>query len=80
MQDDDTYLGAENAFNLFTVRRNADTATEEERARLDVVGEYHLGKDCLGPTDIFLLLSPDGESFGWGLQETLSTDSVMGLW
>jgi DNA damage-binding protein 1 len=42
-QDDDTYLGAENAYNLFAVRRNAETATDEERARLEVVGEYHLG-------------------------------------
>lgn len=41
--DDDTYLGAENAYNLFAVRRNAETATDEERARLEVVGEYHLG-------------------------------------
>jgi len=42
-QDDETYLGGENGFNLFVVRRNAETATDEERARLDVVGEYHLG-------------------------------------
>jgi DNA damage-binding protein 1 len=42
--DDDTYLGAENSFNLFTVRKNADAATDEERSRLEVVGEYHLGE------------------------------------
>jgi hypothetical protein len=40
--DDDTYLGAENSFNLFTVRKNNDAATDEERGRLEVVGEYHL--------------------------------------
>jgi len=39
--DDDTYIGAENSYNLFTVHRNADS--EEERGRLEVVGEYHLG-------------------------------------
>lgn len=42
--DDDTFLGAENSFNLFTVRKNSDAATDEERARLEVVGEYHLGE------------------------------------
>lgn len=42
--DDDTYLGAENSFNLFTVKRNSDCATDEDRQRLEVVGQYHLGE------------------------------------
>ncbi|KAD7117821.1 hypothetical protein E3N88_05089 [Mikania micrantha] len=42
--DDDVYLGAENNFNLFTVRKNSEGATDEERGRLEVVGEYHLGE------------------------------------
>jgi DNA damage-binding protein 1 len=42
--DDDVYLGAENNFNLFTVRKNSDAATDEERGRLEVVGEFHLGE------------------------------------
>ncbi|KAF5204922.1 Dna damage-binding protein, partial [Thalictrum thalictroides] len=42
--DDDVYLGAENSFNLFTVRKNSEGATDEERGRLEVVGEYHLGE------------------------------------
>lgn len=42
--DDDTYLGAENSFNLFTVRRNSDCATEEYRQKLEVVGQFHLGE------------------------------------
>ena len=29
MIDDDTFLGAENYYNLFTVRKNSDAATEE---------------------------------------------------
>jgi len=41
--DDDTFLGAENSFNLFTVRKNSDAGTDEERQKLEVVGEYHLG-------------------------------------
>ncbi|GLT67385.1 hypothetical protein SLA2020_396990 [Shorea laevis] len=42
--DDDIYLGAENNFNVFTVRKNSEGATDEERGRLEVVGEYHLGE------------------------------------
>lgn len=42
--DDDIYLGAENNYNLFTVRKNSDGATDEERSRLEVAGEYHLGE------------------------------------
>ncbi|XP_057415588.1 DNA damage-binding protein 1a [Lotus japonicus] len=42
--DDDVYLGTENSFNLFTVRKNSEGATDEERGRLEVIGEYHLGE------------------------------------
>ena len=42
--DDDTYLGAENNFNLFTLRKQSDAATDEERSRLEIVGEYHVGE------------------------------------
>ncbi|KAF6166099.1 hypothetical protein GIB67_023809 [Kingdonia uniflora] len=42
--DDDIYLGGENNFNLFTVRKNSEGTTDEERGRLEVVGEYHLGE------------------------------------
>ncbi|XP_076949712.1 DNA damage-binding protein 1-like [Bidens hawaiensis] len=37
--NDDIYLGAE-----ITVRKNSEGATDEERGRLEVVGEYHLGE------------------------------------
>ena len=42
--DDDTYLGSENSLNLFVAHKNADAATDEERQRLEVVGEYHVGE------------------------------------
>jgi len=42
--DDDTFIGAENSFNLFTVKKNSDAATDEERGRLEIIGEYHLGE------------------------------------
>ncbi len=34
--DDDTYLGAEISYNLFTVRKNSDAAADEDRNRLEV--------------------------------------------
>ena len=34
--DDDTFLGAENSYNLFTVRKNSDAASDEDRRRLQV--------------------------------------------
>ena len=34
--DDDTYLGAENSYNLFTLRKNSDAASDEDRNRLEV--------------------------------------------
>lgn len=42
--DDDTYIGAENSFNLYTLRKNSDAQSEEERNKLETVGEYHLGE------------------------------------
>lgn len=42
--DDDTYIGSETDFNLFTVQRNSGAASDEERGRLETVGEYHLGE------------------------------------
>ena len=41
--DDDTFLGAENWYNLFTMARDADAPTEEERGRLRGVGQFHVG-------------------------------------
>ena len=35
--DDDTYLGAEVNYNLFTVRKNSDAAADEDRNRLEVL-------------------------------------------
>lgn len=39
----DAYLGADDCGNLFTVCRHNDAATEEERGKLLLHGEYHLG-------------------------------------
>ncbi|CAB9504646.1 damage-binding protein 1 [Seminavis robusta] len=44
MLNDDVYLGAENWNNLFVLRRNTKSQSEEIRCRLDTIGEFHLGE------------------------------------
>eukprot|EP00479_Gromia_sphaerica_P002187 TRINITY_DN12625_c0_g1_i1.p1 TRINITY_DN12625_c0_g1~~TRINITY_DN12625_c0_g1_i1.p1 ORF type:complete len:215 (-),score=39.08 TRINITY_DN12625_c0_g1_i1:24-668(-) len=44
MFDDEVFIGGENSFNLFTVRKNTNAVSEEERSRLNVIGQYHLGE------------------------------------
>jgi DNA damage-binding protein 1 len=48
----DLYIGAENELNIFCLAQNSGAATEEERARLESVAEFHLGdfvnKFCVG--------------------------------
>lgn len=41
--DDDTFLGAENSFNLFTCQKDAAASSDEERTHLNQVGRFHLG-------------------------------------
>ena len=40
--DNDIYLGAEASNNIYTLRKN-DDGSEEERCRLQVVSQFHLG-------------------------------------
>ncbi|GMI37669.1 hypothetical protein TrRE_jg8377, partial [Triparma retinervis] len=42
--DEQMYLGSEMSSNLFTLRRNEKSNIPEERTRLQVWGEYHLGQ------------------------------------
>ncbi|KAK2168127.1 hypothetical protein LSH36_20g08004 [Paralvinella palmiformis] len=42
--DDDTFLGAENSFNLFTCQKDSAATTDEERHHLQTYGLYHLGE------------------------------------
>ncbi|VDP04978.1 unnamed protein product [Soboliphyme baturini] len=42
--DDDTFLGAENSFNLFTSQKDSTATTDEDRQRLQTVGMFHLGE------------------------------------
>ena len=45
--DDDTYLGAEVNYNLFTVRKNSDAAADEDRNRLEVCTPCLGNKYCI---------------------------------
>lgn len=36
--------GAENSFNLFTVRKNTEAASEVDQQRLQTTGQFHLGE------------------------------------
>ena len=42
--DDETFLGSESSFNLFTVQKDSGCSTEDEHGTLSVVGKYHLGE------------------------------------
>lgn len=42
--DDDTFLGAENSFNLFTCQKDSAATTDEERQHLQEVGLFGLGE------------------------------------
>ena len=42
--DDDTFIGSENSFNLFTVQKDSGSTTDDERATLQDIGKYHLGE------------------------------------
>ncbi|ESN93168.1 hypothetical protein HELRODRAFT_187538 [Helobdella robusta] len=41
--DDDTFLGAENAYNIFTCQKDSAATTDEDRQHLQEVGLFHLG-------------------------------------
>eukprot|EP00111_Clytia_hemisphaerica_P011207 TCONS_00032834-protein len=41
--DDDSFLGAENCFNLFTCQKDSGATNDEDRQHLQQAGRYHLG-------------------------------------
>ncbi|CAH3044667.1 unnamed protein product [Porites lobata] len=42
--DDDTFLGAENSFNLFTCQKDSGAAADDDRSYLQDAGQFHLGE------------------------------------
>lgn len=43
MLNDTHFIGADSNYNLFTLRWNQDSGNDEERCRLLMVGQYHVG-------------------------------------
>lgn len=41
--DDDTFLGAENSFNMFVCQKDSAATTDEERSQMHEVGQFHVG-------------------------------------
>ena len=41
--DDDTFLGAENCYNVFTCQKDSGATNDEDRQHLQQVGRYHVG-------------------------------------
>lgn len=41
--DDDTFLGAENSFNLFVCQKDSAATTDEDRQQMGYAGQFHLG-------------------------------------
>nr|XP_026490966.1 DNA damage-binding protein 1 [Vanessa tameamea] len=41
--DDDTFLGAENSFNLFVCQKDSAATTDEERQQMGYMGQFHIG-------------------------------------
>jgi DNA damage-binding protein 1 len=41
--DDDTFLGAENSFNLFVCQKDSSATSDEERQLMQEVAQFHLG-------------------------------------
>jgi DNA damage-binding protein 1 len=41
---DESFIGAENQYNLFTLTKNPEAESQEERSRLELAGQYHLGE------------------------------------
>lgn len=41
--DDDIFLGAENSYNLFVCQKDSAATTDEERAQMQEVGQFHVG-------------------------------------
>ncbi|XP_075983007.1 DNA damage-binding protein pic [Anticarsia gemmatalis] len=41
--DDDTFLGAENSFNLFVCQKDSAATSDEERQQMSYMGQFHLG-------------------------------------
>jgi len=44
MFDTENFIGAENSYNFFTLKKNNEAILQEDRQRLELTGEYHFGE------------------------------------
>lgn len=60
--DEDTYLGVEHQYNIFTLGRNQEALIDDDRQVLNVVGRMHLGEqvNVIKPGSLVMRMS-DGE-------------------
>lgn len=62
MLDDDTYLSSDNSYNLMTLRKNGDAATDEDRNRLEVrfefLPQFHIRCTCWAVTSVQPVQTP----------------------
>ena len=60
--DDDTFLVAEASRNMLLLRKNGEASSDEERHRLEIAGEFHLGDQVnrIRPGSLVMRL-PDSE-------------------
>jgi len=78
--DDDNFVGAENSFNIFSVSKNAEAVTDEERGRLEVSGEYHLGEFVNRFRHGSLVMKmPDGEGLNLRTLVWASVSGAIGI-
>jgi DNA damage-binding protein 1 len=42
--NEQVYLASDNNFNLFSLRKNLEASTDEDRAKLDIAGRFHSGE------------------------------------
>jgi DNA damage-binding protein 1 len=84
--DDDVFIGSENGFNIFTVQKNSETATDEDRKRLDMCGWFHTGEFinrfrhgktiCTGFCDVDVALTIRLTFFGLSAGSLVVTQNV----
>lgn len=73
--DDEHFLGADDNGNIFSVKRQADAATDEERGKMEPQGGFHLG-DSVNVFRKGSLNSQPAEQNTLNTSMTLETSSI----
>lgn len=80
MFDTENFIGAENSYNFFTLRKNNEAIEQEERQRLELTGEYHFGEfvNRFRPGSL-VMKSLDGEGLNISTLICCAVSGVIGL-